>query len=115
MKFEQFALAAAASLAIGAAASAQQTHNVPVFEFDVERVTLHDESNTAGIYARLVSEAGEYCGGIIAPESVEYPVCVEAMVTHVVSELDHAPLAQLHHAAGRARAPRQQAVAYNAG
>lgn len=115
MKFEQFALAALASLAISAVASAQQTHNVPVFEFDVERVALHDEANTASIYARLVSEAGEYCGGIVARESVEYPVCVEAMVTLVVTELDHAPLAQLHGAATQARAPRQQAMAYPAG
>ncbi|MFC4725514.1 UrcA family protein [Glycocaulis abyssi] len=113
MKFEQFALAAAASLAMGAAASAQQVHNVPVFEFDVERAALHDEANTAGIYARLVSEAGEYCGGIVAPESVEYPVCVGTMVSHVINELDHAPLARFHD--GAEYAPRQQAVAYNAG
>ncbi|GGH08135.1 MAG TPA: hypothetical protein DF715_16205 [Oceanicaulis sp.] len=115
MKLEQFALAAAATLAMGAVASAQQAHNVPVFEFDVERVALQDESNTASIYFRLVSEAGDYCAGIVAPESVEYPVCVQAMVTHVVEELAHAPLDRFHESAMGPRRPYQQAVAYNAG
>lgn len=116
MKLTRTLLTGCAVLGLSAAAAyADQPAGTPFFVFDVERVALHDASNTMSIYERLVSEAGAYCSDIVARESVEYPVCVDTMVTHVVDELGHAPLTRVHEAAASGRDGRQQAVAYNAG
>ncbi|KPP81310.1 MAG: hypothetical protein HLUCCA04_09985 [Oceanicaulis sp. HLUCCA04] len=115
-KFTSIVVLAGAALCLGAPATlAQEIEPTPVFVFDVERVALQDEGNIRSIHDRLVVEARDYCGGIVAAESVEYPVCVEAMVTHVVDELDHPALTEAHEAAIRAQSGRWQAVAYNAG
>jgi len=115
-KFTNIVVLAGAALCLGApGALAQQVEPAPVFVFDVQRVALHDEGNITSIHDRLIDEARGYCGGIVATESVEYPVCVEAMVTHVVNELDHPALTEAHEAAIRAQSGRWQAVAYNAG
>lgn len=110
-----FAAAGAAMMMTAASAIAQQAADVPVFEFNVERVALQDDTNTHAIYERLVTEAGAYCNTVVPVASVEFPVCIETMVTHVVGELEHAPLTRLHEARLQARQQPQQAVAFNAG
>lgn len=116
MKFTRAALAVGAALCTGAPVTmAQPVAPTPVFVFDVERSALHDEGNIMSIHDRLVDEARTYCRDIVPLESVEYPVCVESMVSHVINELDHTPLTHAHEDAIRAEAGRWHAVAHNAG
>lgn len=116
MKFSAILVSAGAALAVSmAAAAAQPPGETPHFVFNVERAVLQDEASTVSVYTRLVGEAQSYCGDIVARESVEFPVCVHAMVTHVINELGHAPLARLHDTARAAGPDYRQAVAFNAG